>query len=71
VLDGKLPYLLGYGEDSKGAWKEESLLLMGVNQEYACTIGRKYEQNAIVWLELNQAPQLVFLLDESRSDIYN
>jgi CRISPR/Cas system CSM-associated protein Csm4 (group 5 of RAMP superfamily) len=67
LIEGSLPYLFGYGEDSQGIWKEESFLVLGIEREWACAMGKKYGQNAIVWLEIGQEPQLIFLIHNSSS----
>jgi hypothetical protein len=50
----------GVGEDPK--WEPElSLLIIGISKNDAITLGNKFEQNAIVNGELNQAPELLIL----------
>ena len=57
-----LPFLDGFGEDPTGNWKKEpSFLILGISLEDAEDLGRKYGQNAIVWMEEDAVPQLVFL----------
>ena len=57
-----LPYWEGFGEDPVGKWKSEpSLLVLGISLEDAESLGRKYGQNAIVWIEDDTVPQLVLL----------
>jgi Protein of unknown function (DUF3293) len=57
-----LPFLEGFGEDTTGVWKKEpSFLILGITLEDAEALGVKYGQNAIVWMEDDYAPRLVFL----------
>lgn len=66
-IEGSLPYLFGYGQDPQGTWKEESFLVLGIEREWACAMGKKYGQNAIVWLEIGQEPQLILLIHNTSS----
>jgi hypothetical protein len=56
----KLPFLQALGSDPKGAWKEESYLILGIALEQAETLGRQFQQNAFVWIETGHAPSLVW-----------
>ena len=50
----------GQGEDP--AWPAEaSYLAIGISCEQACELGRKYQQNAIVWIGPDAVPELVLL----------
>lgn len=50
----------GQGEDP--TWPAEaSYLAIGISPENACELGRKYRQNAILWIGANAVPELVFL----------
>ena len=50
----------GQGEDP--AWPAEaSYLAIGISREQACELGRKYQQNAIVWIGPDAVPELVLL----------
>jgi hypothetical protein len=50
----------GVGEDP--TWEPEiSLFIIGISKKDAIIIGNKYEQNAIVYGQTNQAPQLLIL----------
>lgn len=52
----------GEGRDPAGEWPAEpSVLIMGIPREEAEALGRKLEQNAIVWIEKGKAPELVAL----------
>jgi hypothetical protein len=53
----------GEGRDPEGKWRAEpSVLIMGIPRGEAEALGRKLEQNAIVWIEKGQAPELVVLV---------
>ena len=56
-----LPYFLGQGSDPKGEWKEDSYLVMGISLEEAKELGALYQQNAIVWINKDGLPTLVWL----------
>lgn len=52
----------GEGRDPKGEWiAEPSLLVVGIELDEAKEMGRKLEQNAIVFVEKGQAPALILL----------
>lgn len=56
---------LGEGRDPQGEWPAEpSVLAVGISRHEAMVLGRSYEQNAIVFVEIGKAPELV-LLDEA------
>lgn len=53
----------GVGEDP--AWEPElSLFIMGISKEEAALIGKRFEQNAIVYGELNNPSELLILNEE-------
>ena len=56
-----LPYYFGFGNDPKGAWKEDSYLVMGIGLSKASELGDAYQQNAIVWINKGEAPSLIWL----------
>ncbi|MFM8152809.1 MAG: DUF3293 domain-containing protein [Polynucleobacter victoriensis] len=56
-----LPYYFGFGSDPKGAWKEDSYLVMGIGLSKARELGDAYQQNAIVWINKGEAPSLIWL----------
>ena len=56
----KLPFLPGMGSDPKGAWKEESYLILGIALDQAESLGRQFQQNAFVWIEIGHGPRLVW-----------
>lgn len=50
----------GRGEDP--SWPAEaSFLAVGLTRDQACGLGRKYQQNAIVWAGGDAVPELVLL----------
>jgi Protein of unknown function (DUF3293) len=53
----------GEGRDPEGKWTAEpSVLIMGIPRAEAEALGRRLEQNAIVWIEKGQVPELVVLV---------
>ena len=62
-LDGKYACYSGEGRDPKGEWDAEpSLLVIGIAREDAEDLGRRYDQNAIVFIDKGCAPELVVLV---------
>jgi hypothetical protein len=58
-----LIYLEGVGQHPSGTWPgEPSFLVLGLALEAAKTLGRAYEQNAIVWCDADAVPGLVPLV---------
>lgn len=54
--------LAGQGRHPDGGWPPEpSLLVLGLDREAACGLGRRWDQNAIVWIGADATPQLVLL----------
>jgi hypothetical protein len=59
----KYPLFRGEGRDPEGKWTAEpSVLIMGIPRAEAEALGRRLEQNAIVWIEKGQPPELVILV---------
>jgi hypothetical protein len=57
-----LQSLSGIGVDPTGDWPgEESLLVLGLDQVAASSLGAAFEQNAIVWVGQDANPQLILL----------
>jgi hypothetical protein len=57
-----LAYIAGEGKHPVGDWPgEPSYLVFDLSLEAAKTIGRKFNQNAIVWCDLDAVPQLILL----------
>ncbi|MEL6927884.1 MAG: DUF3293 domain-containing protein [Cyanobacteria bacterium J06600_6] len=58
----KLPYLPGVGKDASGIWTPEaSLCILGIELNQAISIGERFNQNAIVYGELNRPIRLQWL----------
>ena len=56
------PYLAGEGRDPHGRWRAEpSVLVLGISRAQAEELGRRLEQNAIVFVEKGAAPELVLM----------
>lgn len=52
----------GVGQGDDPTWPgEASYLAVGISRDQACLLGRKYQQNAIVWIGANGTPELVLL----------
>lgn len=50
----------GQGDDLR--WPaESSYAAIGIGREQACELGRKYQQNAIVWFDVSGTPELIVL----------
>jgi uncharacterized protein len=57
-----LPCLAGEGRDPEGRWSAEpSVLVLGIARWEAEALGRRFGQNAIVYVEKGAAPELVLL----------
>ena len=63
VQQKQLPYYFGQGGDSKGAWIEKSLLIVGIDRAEADQLAHQYEQNAVVWFELGSTPTLRWYIE--------
>ncbi len=51
----------GVGNPSDESWKaEKSLLILDISKKEAIELGKEFNQNAIVFGRLSQAPELVF-----------
>ena len=62
LADAGYSCFVGEGRDPEGDWPPEpSVLAVGISRQEAAVIGRSYEQNAIVFIELGKAPELVIL----------
>lgn len=57
-----LPVIEGNGIHPAGEWPgEPSFLVPGIDRDVAIDLGRRYQQNAIVWCEAGGVAELVFL----------
>ena len=60
--DDGICFFDGIGEDPMGLWPgEPSLLALGLPHEKAISIGKKFSQNAIVWIGSDAIPRLEVL----------
>lgn len=44
-------------------WREESYMVLGLSLEEGKRLGRKYQQNAILWFSDDAKPELVMLVE--------
>ena len=52
----------GFGQDPLGQWSgEDSFLVLGIDLEASKKLGNQFEQNAIVWLDIDAIPKLILL----------
>ncbi|MCG3775935.1 MAG: hypothetical protein JW395_2783 [Nitrospira sp.] len=57
-----LAFIPGIGQHPSNQWPgEPSFLVLGLSLEAAKTMGRKYEQNALVWAGPDMTPRLILL----------
>ena len=57
-----ITYFPGEGQGEDPSWPAEaSFLALGIDREAASDVGRKYGQNAIVWIGSDGLPELVLL----------
>ncbi len=57
-----LNFLDGIGKHPSGEWEAEpSYFVLGLSQEAAKELGKRYDQNAIVWCGSDAIPELVLL----------
>lgn len=54
-----LPWLPGEGRSPDGAWREPSVLALGLDREPALVLGRAFGQNAIVHAGADAVPRLL------------
>jgi len=52
------------GRSSEGSWEEESILVLGISYKKAKALGSAFQQNAIVFGEVNGPIELVFCNSE-------
>ena len=56
------PHFPGEGRDPDSHWAaEESFLVLGIYRDNAKLLGRLFGQNAVVFVEIGKAPELVVL----------
>jgi hypothetical protein len=57
-----LKFIEGFGQDPLGQWAgEDSFLVLGISLEASKKLGVQFEQNAIVWSDIDAKPQLILL----------
>jgi hypothetical protein len=56
-----LPFYPAYGANLDESWKEESFLVLGIDQSAAIAMGHKYQQNAIVWIDERETPSMIWM----------
>ena len=56
-----LPGVTRDGDPASGWPGEESVAVLGISRDAACTLGHRYRQNAIVWAGSDAVPGLVRL----------
>jgi hypothetical protein len=57
-----LAFIDGVGKHPSGEWiAEPSYLVLGLTLEAARTLGKKYDQNALIWCGSDAIPELVLL----------
>ncbi len=56
-----LPFYPAYGASPDESWKEESYLVIGLDQTTCKVMAIKYEQNAIVWIDEKENPSLIWM----------
>ena len=62
LRDSGVRFIEGMGCDPSGAYAgEESVLALGLARADAIALGRKYQQNAIVWCGQDAVPELILL----------
>lgn len=61
-VSGSDQIIKGAGFDPSAAWPpEESFLVLGLDLETSCALGREFHQNAIVWAGEDAVPSLILL----------
>lgn len=62
LLDRKWVFQRGFGQHPANGWPAEpSVLIFGLNLDAAKELGRRFEQNALVWNGADAVPRLVLL----------
>lgn len=56
-----LSFFEGEGRHPSGDWAEPSYLVLGLSLDEAKAMGRRCEQNAVVWCGADAVPELVLL----------
>lgn len=62
LREARYRYVPGEGRHPSNAWPAEpSYLALGMAQQEAATIGRRFSQNAVVWTGCDGIPRLILL----------
>ena len=62
IRSHNLTFFDAVGKDKDGVWTpEQSIFIVGINLKQAIAIGNRFQQNAIVYGELEKRSQLVWL----------
>jgi hypothetical protein len=57
-----LKFIDGFGQDPLGKWSgEDSFLVLGIELEVSKKLGIQFEQNAVVWSDIDAIPKLILL----------
>jgi hypothetical protein len=55
------PRYPGEGRNEERTWREPSVLAIGIYRDNAQALGRLFGQNAVVFIEMGKAPELLLL----------
>jgi Protein of unknown function (DUF3293) len=62
LRDRGYPLIDGLGVDPTGQWEgEESFLVLGIDRDAACSVGRTFFQHGVVWAGADAVPRLLLL----------
>ncbi len=57
-----LKFIEGFGQDPLAQWSgEESFLILGIDLEESKKLGAQFEQNAVIWSDIDAVPKLILL----------
>ena len=57
----RLNYFVGEGVHPSGDWREDSYLVLGIDQTAAESLAREFQQAAYVWLPVSGVPELCLI----------
>jgi len=59
----RLSFIEGKGSDPSGEWEaEKSVVVFGVSRATAAALGRRFRQNAVVFVRVHRPSELILLL---------
>lgn len=62
LIEGKFTFCEGFGETHDDRWPmEKSLMILDISKSDAMRLGRRYQQNSILYGALNSPAQLIWL----------